>query len=754
MNIYWRDHALARFAITMILGGCVLPLALATPFGHLADAQTIESKGEGGSPIPSERLIDPRQGEERTSFQVAAPWSPGIQLPADVVMCYGVGPDLPDRIAGWRAQGYITHVMTGVSWGNYQDYLYGRFDGERHVDEAQTDRHGNVISHGGDVYYMCPGPNFGTYLAQNVIKAIDAGAEAIHLEEPEFWARAGYSEGFKRAWRAHYNEDWIPPHQSPDAQYRASKLKYILYRDALKQIFDAVKEHNAKTGKNVKCHVPTHSLVNYAQWRIVSPASSLLQVGADGYIAQVWTGTARTPNMYRGELRERTFQTAFLEYGAMVALTRGSGGRLWLLHDPIEDNPNHTWEDYRANWECTVVASLFWPETARYEIAPWPDRVFHGKYPRPQNGRSQIEPRPIPPDYATELLAVMNALNDMNQTEIAWESGTRGVGLVVSDAMMFQREGPDASDPHLGSFFGLALPLLQRGAPIEPVQLENLKKTSDLDRYKVLVMTYEGMKPMTDDADPVLADWVKRGGVLLFIDDDRDPYNGIRSWWNAPEGSSYEKPRQALFETLGVGQDAEPGAHKVGEGTLIWDASSPASLSYKPEGASHVRNLVEQASAAAGLDYQETNHMILRRGPYVIAAGLEPTPGEPPRELKGRFVDLFDSRLKVVDSVTLDPDRRSLLIDLDRVQTDKPRVIAAACKITGEATTDDGGLSFVARGPKDTTAAVRVFSPRRPGRVVIDGQPLNDATQTWDEASRTLLLRFDNSADGRLIAVD
>lgn len=731
-----RTRAPRRVAPTLILGCCVLPLISA----HLADAWE-------EPPIPPDRLIDPRQTEERTSFQVAAPWSPEIQLPADVVMCYGVGSDLPDRVAGWKARGYIPHVMTGVSWGNYQDYLYGRFDGKEHVDEAQTDRQGNVISHGGDVYYMCPGPSFGTYLAQNVIKAIDAGAEAIHLEEPEFWARAGYGEGFKRAWREHYKEDWIPPHQSPDAQYRASRLKYVLYRDALKQIFDAVREHNAKTGKNVKCHVATHSLVNYAQWGIVSPESSLLQVGADGYIAQVWTGTARTSNMYRGELRERTFQTAFLEYGAMVALTRGSGGRLWLLHDPIEDDPGHNWDDYRTNWECTVAASLFQPEVARYEVAPWPDRVFRGQYP-------QTEPRPIPPDYATELLAVMNALNDMGQPEIAWEIGARGIGLVVSDAMMFQREGPNASDPHFGSFFGLALPPLQRGVPIEPVQLENLKTTSDLDRYKVLLMTYEGMKPMTAAADPVLADWVKAGGVLVFVDDDRDPYNDIRGWWNAPGGPSYKTPRQALFDALGVGRDAQPGAHKAGAGTLIWDASSPAALTYKPEGAPHVRKLLEQARGAAGLAYNETDHLVLRRGPYVVAAGLEPTPGKPPRELKGRFVDLFDAGLKVVDSVTLDPDRRALLIDLDRVPTDRPRVLAAACKITGESATERGGLSFIARGPKGTTASVRVALPRRPEKVAIDGQPLDGAAQAWDEASSTLLLRFENSADGRLIEIE
>ena len=85
--------------------------------------------------------------------------------------------------------------------GRYQDYLYGRFDGINHEDEAQTDRAGNKISHGGDVYYMCPGTNYGKFLCVGVQRALDAGAEAIHLEEPEFWVRGGYSEGFKREWQ-------------------------------------------------------------------------------------------------------------------------------------------------------------------------------------------------------------------------------------------------------------------------------------------------------------------------------------------------------------------------------------------------------------------------------------------------------------------------------------------------------------------------------------------------------------------------
>jgi hypothetical protein len=39
---------------------------------------------------------------------------------------------------------------------------------------------------------------------------------------------------------------------------------------------------------------------------------------------------------------------------------------------------------------------------------------------------------------------------------------------------MFQREQPTPSDPNMAHFHGLALPLLKRGMPITPVQLENV----------------------------------------------------------------------------------------------------------------------------------------------------------------------------------------------------------------------------------------------------------------------------------------
>jgi len=106
---------------------------------------------------------------------------------------------------------------------------------------------------------------------------------------------------------------------------------------------------------------------------------------------------------------------------------------------PVEDNGNHDWNDYRRNWESTLTASLFQPEVWRFEVAPWPERVFRGRYPR----RAVREAREsIPPAYATELQTVMNALNDMRQQKIEWDCGTRGIGLLVSDSLCLSEVNP------------------------------------------------------------------------------------------------------------------------------------------------------------------------------------------------------------------------------------------------------------------------------------------------------------------------
>ena len=75
------------------------------------------------------------------------------------------------------------------------------------------------------------------------------------------------------------------------------------------------------------------------------------------------------------------------------------------------------------------------------------------------------------------------------------ERGGAGFGVLVGDSLMFQRGGSVASDPHLGQVYGLALPLVKRGIPLAPVQLENLTVPDYLKGFSVLLLTYDGMNP-------------------------------------------------------------------------------------------------------------------------------------------------------------------------------------------------------------------------------------------------------------------
>jgi hypothetical protein len=691
---------------------------------------------------------DPAQILERTCFQTAKPWSPQGNLRSDVALVYGIDNTLPERVFSWRNRGYRVHLMTGVAWGEYQDYLYGRFDGVNHEDNAQTDRKGNKISHGGDVYYMCPAENYGNFLSVGVQRGLDAGVEAVHLEEPEFWARAGYSEGFKREWLAFYKEPWQPPHSSPDAQWRGSKLKYFLYRRALQQVFDHVQAFNRRTGKKVRCYVPTHSLINYAHWCIVSPQSSLARLdGCDGYIAQVWTGTARTPNHFRGVMKERTFETAFLEYGAMQNLVRSTGRSVWYLNDPVEDNPRHDWNDYRTNWESTLTASLLQPDVWQYEVAPWPERIFGWKYPR--NARPEDQ-KPIPPEYATELQVVMNALNDMKQADHAWDCGTRGIGVLISDSMMFQREQPTPSDPNMAQFYGLALPPLKRGIPVTPVQLENVHLPSFLDGQKVMLLTYQGQKPMDPGAHPPLAAWVKEGGVLVFVDDDKDPYNQAREWWN-DFGTTRRIPRQHLFDALGVNDGMFAGKPvSVGKGSVIWLRENPVQFALSEAGDAHLIRILKQAAECAGLTWKETNHIALRRGPYWIGAGLDESVSSPPKTLNGRFINLFDPTLRPQKSFTLTPDSRFFLLDLDAVKSPTPRVLASACKAL-PLKSDATKPAWTVEGVGNTPAIVLIATSKPPKGISLDSNAITDFTHSL--ADGLLHIHFPNEPRPRVLEV-
>jgi hypothetical protein len=687
---------------------------------------------------------------EWSGFQESRPYGPKYDLRTDFVMVYGISEDLPERIDGWKRAGYTVHLMTGVSWGEYQDYLYGRFDGHVHWDEAQTDRNGNHLLHGKDIPYMVPTISFAEYLATHIKKAIDCGVEAIHMEEPEFWAASGYSDAFKREWINYYGEDWIPPHSSPDAQYRASKLKAMMYYRVLDRICSQMKEYSLVTyGRTVRFYVPTHSLINYTQWRIISPEALLVSMPAcDGFIAQIWTGTARTPNVFKGIRRERTFETAYLEYGIMQELTRGTGREMWFLHDPIEDNPGYSWSDYRKNYRSTVVASLLHPDVNQYEVCPWPRRVFEGSYPT-EDGKSK---ETIPGDYATVLLTVMNVLRDMhNHVEVSDnELSTAGIGLCLANSAMYQRgdvvaagQGGGAEFKYDGTssaeelneeqrdlldwsaFYGLALPLVKNGIPLRPLQFDNmLTFPGYLDNYRVLLLSYEFMKPEHPGIHQVIGQWVREGGVLIYVGDGSDPYHNVSEWWNSGTGKRrYERPEEHLFESMGMGRQPQEGEHTVGEGAVLFQRRNPTELSRSDQGAQQVRNSVQRGLEIRGesKDYKESNLLKIKRGPYLIAHALDEIDTEWPVVLQGLYIDLFEADLPLRKTVELKPGEDCLLYDLNFANgVDGSPIVVSSSRIRDEQRGKDR-YAFISESPSDMTVSTLIRSLDKPLRVTAGG---------------------------------
>jgi len=741
-------------------------LAIFCLYSVAFSAQTVTAQTSQATSLP----VQTPAAAARLTFQTSQPWSPRTNINADTVLVYGIDETTAQRIRSWHEHGYHVAVMTGVAWGRYAPYLRGDFDGKEHWNETQQEKSGRLILHSGrEVPYIAPSISYGLYLSQGVKAALDAGAETVYLEEPEFWARAGWSDSFKHEWQDFYHEPWQAPDSSPDAQYRASKLKYFLYRRALAQVFDAVRAYGTAHQRSIPCYVATHSLINYAQWQIVSPESSLLDVGADGYIAQVWTGTSRTPNVYNGVAQERTFETAFLEYGALQNIARSSGKNIWFLNDPIEDNANHSWADYRKNWESTLVASLLQPVVNRYEILPWPERIFgtHSLYPSTEP--TALAPNPsktlIPREYETELQSTFHALSQMQQPAAAthWETvGTQGIGVLVSDTLMFQRTTPQPSDEDLGQFYGLALPLLMHGMPVEPVQIESTfgknAAKSFLSPYRILLLTYEGQKPPSPEFHNALAAWVKAGGALIVLDDDKDPYNLASDWWNSG-GNHFATPRDHLFKTLGLAPNAT-GLHGVGKGFVLYEPQSPTALSYSPTGAETLLHMVKIAAGTVHLPVKETNALVLRRGPYVIAAGLDQEaqqtpqsrpPADPPVVIRGDLINLFDANLAESKSVLVKPGTRALLLDVNYFHSSAPRILAASAKIADEHVVGNA-LTFRAEGIADTEAVVRILCAKAPRSLTINNEPV--PSSEYQHSGRTLLVHFTNTATPQQIRVE
>jgi hypothetical protein len=479
-------------------------------------------------------------------FQTNLEYDPRIDLKTDFVAVHKHGAsweEIDRAMQSWKTAGYAVHRMFFIGSDAGQTYTSGRADGTPHPGDVEMDASGAPIAIG-DRPYMVPTAGWLNYLKEHIRRAIDSGAEAIWPEEPLLHAAGGYSPAFKEAWQELYRAPWEPQDSSPTAFFKSSRLKADLYLRAVDELLRYTKEYAQEKGRPVRFLLPVHSAVSYASWNLVFPHASASRLPVDGVVAQVWTGPARYPVTYEGKTEPDVFASSWMLYSYFANLMDGQGGKsLYFLADPVEDDPGSTWAQYQKWYRAGLSASLFFPQPNGYEVMPWPDRIYLPGY-------RMGEGTPGPAPYLRTLSNVIGAQKELPASQpYEWMGGTRGIGVITLDTMMWQRGGPQGSS--MRSLHGLVMPLLKRGVPVEIVPGERVGDREYLARFKVLLLSYDMQKPLGPEIDEALAEWVKAGGALVLLGGE-DAYNTIGEWWSR---LGFTGPTDHLLRQCGVAVD-------------------------------------------------------------------------------------------------------------------------------------------------------------------------------------------------------
>lgn len=460
--------------------------------------------------------------EPRTTYQTGAAYEPKLDLQTDAVMVYSAD---PARITGWQNAGYIIQTM-----GGFRDYTPYAEANPTHV---QTRQNGDLMRIESS-YYLAPTADRLETNLNYYRSALRAGSKAICPEEPEYWAQAGYEEWFKGAYREQYGIDWQPPHESISSRWRADRLKAQLMTGTVHRLLTEVQVNAAHARRMVAVHSP----INYAMWGICfAHHQTLLNPVVQEVIGQVWSDTARTRVPYAGVWGEHPFAMAFLEYASLVGLLRDTDKSLWFLMDPLSDVSTLELSALQRYYFDTLAAATLFPEVKRYEVLPWPERIF---------GR-------VPPDYASVILSVTRALEGIASSPAgALDAGIPDIGILFSDSMVYQRGEPHVS--HLEDLLGYSMPLIKAGVPLQAVSLDRVTEPNYLRRLRLLMLSYDYQKPPSEATHEALANWIRNGGWLV-VTGGSDPYNALpEGWWR--RGGTLT-PLEDLLRRLEVRATAE-----------------------------------------------------------------------------------------------------------------------------------------------------------------------------------------------------
>ena len=648
-----------------------------------------------------------------------------------------------------------------------------------HPEVLQTDANGNTDSFWGSSVLTYDVVKYNS--SEKLRDMVRSSNWSVGFVEPEMFRYGGYGQAYRELWFLKYGEPWSDPNGDVRSIFMSQRLNVWTHTNAIKMYASYVNEKEDDVEHLYS--VAPHSTLAYAAYPkgITDGFVHMMGTGqVETVTGQTWSNTIINNVRYEGQAARRTFINAYVEYGTYLDAVNYYGTYFYALCDPMSDTKESETEDYwRQLCHEQLVASMMYSDINRWELI-WTNRSFMN----------------VSPEYRSEQLNIHNALLEISGAEYKATAGTPGITYLLGDTLTWQSpDKPEYGENAYDGFWGVAAPLVYDGIPLRTMAMELITKPEDLKNVSVLIVSYDNQKPLYEELNVAIADWVKEGGTLLYLGGPDEYLTIPDAWWNQ-EGKG-GSPTANLLQHLGVADDITATALTGGNRGLIWKGEKTSAdstdfkdgvltaggdkFTYYYEGtgfdslletedgkavgitfgagsgtvvmvglsttdysdsaaaADLLRMLVAKATETTEYDYVTSDAFVVERGDYVAVYPLTGT-----YRLSGTYVNIFSSDLEIVIDPIVKEGEASLYRRVASTgELTKPTVVYSGGFVE-EIVEESDSTTVRLYAAENAAIPIRIAAPE--GLVPFDvtvtyGDQVAPAEQYWDQTTNSLVVK-------------
>lgn len=722
-----------------------------------------------------------------TLTQINVSYDKTYDLDVQCYLGYVYGMNASDSYGGlpeaWKIKKTTYHndttfgMMIAINRDN-GEYL-NTYAGDRGTKDIQTKKNGEYRLHSvmgeSKIYYMVPTTPYIEYKWQVIDSYLRCGSiDVVALEEPEMFNNAGYSEGFKEEYEAYYGEAWVDPDTSAEAMWKSQYFKAYIFKHAFEVISGRIKEKYP----DVTVLITSHSNLSYNKHGISTGLYMYSSIDTiDGVIGQTWSDDAAMTYPYAGEKVSNVFMSALYSYNSYGEALQ-SGQTLYLLQDPASDLAGTLEEELMFNrWKETVVAAMMQNDTTSFQSTIWPQRAF---------GIASDE-------YKLMQLNINKMYEEFGTLSGANYAGTPGIAVGISDSAGWHL-GKDnvLTGNYQATIGGIFAALQNDGIPVDTVYLDHEKLEDQLKQTNLLILAYDTIKPMNENANKVIADWVKEGGRILYVG-GHDAFSDFSlEWWGKQQTSPFKDlirqlglsdmtttvggmrantipvwadssfddtcalTQQYTDQTIsfgGTGFDSFMTldgknigvSAKIGKGKAIMVGLPSAYYSLCPASESVICELTALALQGSDTEYQSGAGFVSARGNYF---GYYSPTKENKTASDRTFIDLFHPQLKVIPGGTVLPKQQACLYyDVtEAANASIPKIGFIGATEMEKRVEKENKTQYVIANPSSSQAVSILFGNGKYPQSVVAMQRSSkrSVTAIWDETTDSLTIQVPN----------